>query len=148
MSNMNLLEATARYSEAMSILNSFRHWLTGREGANLDYNDVEVFLESVDMNQDQKLSSKMLLYSFQGFNNEHSPAIELSEALSNALATTFEPEEREEHLSHLRMILESKDKNIDESQKDSIIKLIVNTMQIISNETEKSPRNIFPWKTL
>jgi len=82
MSSMSLLETNARYSVAISILNSFRHWLQGREEADFNDEDKEIFLESVDMNQSDKLSPKMILYSFQGFSNsEHSAAIELSEAL-------------------------------------------------------------------
>ena len=150
MSYMNLLETNARYSVAISILNSFRHWLGDREGADFSEEDKEIFLESVDMNQEEKLSPKMILYSFQGFSNsEHSAAIELSDALSKALEKTFDDDKQEEGLDRLKSILTSKDKSsIDPNDKDSIMKLILNTMQIISDETEQKPQSAFTWKSL
>ena len=149
MSYMNLLETNARYSVAISILNSFRHWIGDREGADFSQEDKEIFLESIGMNQEEQLSPKMILYSFQGFNNsEHSAAIELSDALSKALKITCE-EKEEECLEILKNILESEDKNsIDLTGKDSIMKLILNTMQIISDETEQKPQSAFTWKSL
>ncbi len=150
MSYMNLLETNARYSVAISILNSFRHWLEDREGTDFSEEDKEIFLESVDMNQEEKLSPKMILYSFQGFsNNEHSAAIELSDALSKALKKTCEDEKQEECLESLKNILKSEDKSsIDPTDKDSIMKLVLNTMQIISDETEQKPQSAFTWKSL
>ena len=147
---MSLLEKNARYAVAISILNSFRHWLIGRA---MDFNkeDKEIFLESIDMNQDEKLSSKMILYSFRGFsNNEHSAAIELSDALHDALKITFDKtDEREDYLSKLKIMLESMNKNeIGEADRDSIVKLIMNTMQVISNQTEQKPDKTFAWKSL
>lgn len=150
MSYMNLLETNARYSVAISILNSFRHWLGDREGTDFSKEDKEIFLESVDMNQAEKLSPKMILYSFQGFSNsEHSAAIELSEALSKALKKTCEDGKQEECLENLKSLLKAEDKNsIDPTDKDSIMKLILNTMQIISDETEQKPQSAFTWKSL
>ena len=150
MSYMNLLETNARYSVAISILNSFRHWLGDREGTDFSKEDKEIFLESVDMNQEEKLSPKMILYSFQGFSNsEHSAAIELSDALSKALKKTCEDDKQEECLENLKSLLKTEDKNsIDPTDKDSIMKLILNTMQIISDETEQKPQSAFTWKSL
>ena len=119
MSTMSLLETNARYSIAISILNSFRHWLGDRNEADFTSEDKEIFLESVDMNQSNKLSPKMILYSFQGFtNSEHSAAIELSEALSEALKVTFDTNDQENYLKRLKDVLESMDKSsIDSNEK-------------------------------
>jgi hypothetical protein len=151
MSSMSLLEKNARYAVAISILNSFRHWLIGRANADFNNEDKAIFLESIDMNQDKKLSPKMILYSFRGFsNNEHSAAIELSDALCDALKITFnKTDEQENYLIKLKVILESMDKNeISEEDRNSIIDLIINTMQVISNQTEQKPDNTFAWKSL
>lgn len=121
MSSMSLLEKNARYAVAISILNSFRHWIMGRANANFNNEDQEIFLESIDLNQDEKLSSKMILYSFRGFSsNEHSAAIELSDALHDALKITFnETDKREDYLSKLKAVLQSMDKDkINEADKN------------------------------
>jgi hypothetical protein len=150
MSQMNLLETNARYSVAISILNSFRHWLAGREGTDFNEEDKDIFLESIIMKQENELSPKMILYSLQGFsNNEHSAAIELSDALSKALETLFEGEEQEAYLNRLKYLLESKNKDsINDTERNSIMKLITNTMQLISNAMERKPKSAFTWKSL
>jgi hypothetical protein len=150
MSYMNLLETNARYSVAISVLNSFRHWLAGREGAEFTDDDQTIFLESVEMNQDEKLSPKMILYSFQGFSDsEHSASIELSDALSKALVKATETTTQEELLNKFKGVLESKNKDsLLQTDKDSIMTLIINTMQILSSETEQKPKSVFTWKNL
>ena len=92
----------------------------------------------------------MILYSFRGFSdNEHSAAIELSDALTEAIKITFGADKQKTYLDKLKAILESMDKeSIDPNEKDSILNLVLNTMEIISNQTEHGPDTSFAWKTL
>ena len=149
MSYMSLLETNARYSVAISILNNFRHWLMGREDANFQDEDAEIFLESIDINQTPKLSSKMILYSFQGFgNDQRSAAVELSDALTEALEK-FETDERNQRLEILTELIKSKDINLlSEPDKQGTMRLVIDTMQIINSQVERSPDNNFARKDL
>lgn len=150
MSYMNSLEAKARYTVAITVLNSFRRWLIGRDDSDFSDNYAEILLDSIGMNQTKSLTSNMILYSFHGFaNDERSAAIELSDALSSALESTFSTNEKEKYLEQLKKIIHTKNiESIDEEIKNNLLKLVVKTMQLISNETKQKNRSNFTWKTL
>lgn len=152
MSSINLLEMNARYAVAISLLNKFRHWLQGREGAKFLDSDKDIFLESINMNQEDKLSPNVILYSFRGFGkNEHSAAIELSGAISQAINKTFNSDSQKAQTSieKLKNILETKNFNsITEEEKEDVLKLVTGTMQVISDRTALKPDNSFSWKSL
>lgn len=53
MSYMNLHERTARSSVAITVLNNLRHWLQGRQGADLSDAEKQVILEAFDIIESQ-----------------------------------------------------------------------------------------------
>src|SRR5258707_5793812 len=85
MSHMSLLETHARYSAAISILNRLRHALIGRAHA-VRKEDKEILLESLEITESEKLSGKMVLYSFHGFgSHRQAAALELSDGVQKVL---------------------------------------------------------------
>lgn len=143
MSHMSLLEANARYSIAISILNKVRHWLLGREGAFIEDDDKKTFLESLDINQNPVLSDKMILYSLQGFGNyEQSAAIELSEAIAGALKTV-DLARKEEYIESLKKVLESSDANsLDAVEKSCAMELVTTAMHVINAQTSRKSKSL------
>ena len=152
MSYMNLLETNARNYVAMSVLNSFRHWLIGRPNAAFSEKHRSIFRDSVDMNQEKKLSSKMILYSFQGLASDDSDsaaAVDLGDALSKALEIDGKDEEKANRLSKLKEILESDSLNgVDPETKNDLLSLIVKTMKIIGTGSQQNSKASIAWKTV
>lgn len=144
MSHMSLLETHARYSVAISILNSFRHWLIRREGASLRKEDRELLLESLEISESQNLSDKMVLYSFHGFgSHQHSAAIELSEAVNKVLEQLDEGV-RGEHLNSLRKALESESlDDLSEAEKGLVTEFVTKAMYVIDSQEDPGTQNIF-----
>lgn len=149
MSYSNVLETNARYAVAVSVLNNFRQWLMGRENVRLLDENLEIFRESIDINQSPQLSGKMILYSFQGLgNDEHSAALNLSDALTKAL-TFIDDNEKEYFLNTLKRILEEKNANLVEPQdKERLLELVLNAMEIINGQTQRGAENLFAKKDL
>lgn len=150
---MNVTETNARFSVAISLLNNLRHWLIDREGAKLKKDEINIFLESIEMNKADKLSSNMILYSFQGFGDEeHSAAIELCDALAKT-ANKFSESGKETAVDQLIKLLRSEDKDsakksLKDDDKKVILKLITSTMLEISKDTEVKPDSIFKRKKI
>jgi hypothetical protein len=147
---MNMLETTARYSVAISVLNSFRHWLMGRAGAEITDKEAEILGESIDINQSSRLSSNMILYSLQGFSNDdRSAAIELSDALAQALGSMFEGPTKDEFLRKTKTLLESRQiSELPVEDKSALMDIVKKSMHIISSATEEKPKSAFAWKSL
>jgi len=144
MSHTSSLETHARYSVAISILNNFRHWLIGREGAGLRQDDKDTFLESLDISESEALSDKMVLYSLHGFgSHKHSAAIELSDAINKSLES-LESGKKEICLNALRKALGSEDlNNLDQAEKDLLIDFVTRAMYVIDSQDDMDPQNIF-----
>lgn len=152
MSYMNCLETNARNYVAMSVLNSFRHWLTGRPNAEFSKEQRSIFRDSVDMNQEQKLSSKMILYSFQGLatdDSDSAAAVDLYDALSKALEIDGSDREKTILLHKLKDILEKDSVNdIDSETKSDLLSLIIKTMKIIGSSSPQNSKTSIKWKTI
>lgn len=145
MSHTSSLETHARYSVAISILNNFRHWLIGREGARLLQDDKDIFLESLDISQSESLSDKMVLYSFHGFgSHKHSAAIELSDAINKVLESLDE-DKREPSLNALGKALESEDlSSLNETEKTLLVNFVTRAMYVIDSQDDVNPQSITP----
>jgi hypothetical protein len=144
MSHMSLLETHARYSIAISILNSLRHWLIGREGGSLRKEDRDIFLESLEISESPTLSDKMVLYSFHGFgSHQHSAAIELSEAINKVLEQ-FDESVRGAYLDALRRALEVEAPgDLNETEKGQAIAFVTRAMYVIDSQEDTGTQNIF-----
>jgi hypothetical protein len=83
MSYMSSLESKARNAYAIEILNKLRHKLTGRSS---EFNSVHanVLLDSLELNEGGKLSSKYIQFGLYGLNNyQEASALELSELIKS-----------------------------------------------------------------
>lgn len=149
MSHMSLLETHARYSVAISILNSFRHWLIGRDGAALGPEVKNILSESLEMSESQNLSDKMVLYSFHGFgSHQHAAAIELSEAISNVL-DQVDQDKRQAYLDALRKAIESEDIHaLDQAEATHATQFVTQAMYVIDSQEEIGTPSIFTPKDL
>lgn len=149
MSHKSLLETHARYSVAISILNSVRHWLIGREGASLRQEDRDVLLESLDISESPTLSDKMVLYSFHGFgSHQHSAAIELSEAVNKVLEQ-FDEAVRGEYSGALRKALEAESiGDLGGAERDLAVEFVTRAMYIIDSQEDASVQGTFPPRDL
>src|SRR6185295_11703754 len=149
MSHMSLLEAHARYSVAISILNSFRHWLIGRDDAALGPEVKNILSESLEMSESQNLSDKMVLYSFHGFgSHQHAAAIELSEAISNVLEQV-DQDKRQIYLDALRKAIESQDIHaLDQAEATHATQFVTQAMYVIDSQEEIGTPSVFTPKDL
>lgn len=149
MSHMSLLETHARYSVAISILNSFRHWLIGRDGAALGPEVKNILSESLEMSESQNLSDKMVLYSFHGFgSHQHAAAIELSEAISNVL-DQVDQDKRQAYLDALRKAIESDDIHaLDQAEATHATQFVTQAMYVIDSQEEIGTPSVFTPKDL
>src|SRR6185295_14036097 len=143
MSHMSLLEAHARYSVAISILNSFRHWLIGRDDAALGPEVKNILSESLEMSESQNLSDKMVLYSFHGFGSHQvAAAIELSEAITNVLEQV-DQEKRGAYLDALKEAIESEDIDaLDPDETTLAIEFVTQAMYVIDSKEETGASSI------
>jgi hypothetical protein len=81
MSYMSLLEIKARNAYAVNILNKLRHRLLGRSN-KFGQEEADVLLDSLELNENPELSSKLIQYSLYGLGDyRKSSALELSEIL-------------------------------------------------------------------
>ena len=143
MSHMSLLETHARYSVAISILNRLRHALIGRADA-VRKEDKEILLESLEITESEKLSGKMVLYSFHGFgSHRHAAAIELSDGVQTVLEGFAD--KRAEYLDALRKAIEFDVQELEEDKKSLATELVKRVMYVIdSQEDVSNPDTLIP----
>jgi hypothetical protein len=146
---MSLLETHARYSVAISILNKLRHWLIGRDGADLGEEDKNILQESLEMSESQNLSDKMVLYSFHGFgSHQDAAAIELSDAITNVLEQV-DQDKRRIYLDTLKKALESENIDaLDPAEITLAIEFVTQAMYVIDSKEEIGAPSIFTPKDL
>lgn len=127
---MSSLEIKGRNAYAVNVLNKLRHKLLGRT-INFDDKDAKIILESIELNDDSKLSPKLIKYSLYGLSNyEESSALELSEIIkSTSQNITKKDLKTPDYIKSLRHYLESEEyKNLPSSsgtaEIDAILKLI------------------------
>jgi hypothetical protein len=144
---MSLLEAHARYSVAISILNRLRHWLIGREEA-VRKEDKAILLESLEISESEDLSDKMVLYSFHGFgSHQHAAAIEISDGVQKVLEENAA--KRRDYLHALKKALEFADiRALDEGEKSLATELVTKAMYVIDSQEDVSSQSIFMPKDL
>lgn len=142
MSHMSLLQAHARYSVAISVLNRLRHWLIGRKSAGLREEDKDILMESLEISESKNLSEKMVLYSFQAFgSHEHSAALELSDALNKAVDLIGE-DKRASALDAFKKALNSESlESLEQAEKEMAIELVTKTMYVIDSQEDANPRS-------
>lgn len=147
MSHMSQLEAHARYSVAISILNRLRHWLIGREEA-VRKEDKDIFLESLEISESEDLSDKMVLYSFHGFgSHQHAAAIEISDGVQKVLEENAD--KGRDYLHAVKKALELADiGDLDEGEKSLATELVTKAMYVIDSQEDVSGQSIFMPKDL
>jgi hemerythrin-like domain-containing protein len=141
---MSLLETHARYSAAISILNRLRHALIGRALA-VRKEDKEILLESLEITESEKLSGKMVLYSFHGFGSHpHAAAIELSDGVQKVLDTL--PDQRTAYINALKKAIEFEDvQTLGAEEKSLATDLVKRVMYVIdSQEDVTNPDTLIP----
>lgn len=149
MSYISSLEIKGRNAYAVDVLNKLRRKLLGR-ASNFGEKDAEVLLESLELNETQNLSSKLIQYSLQNLNNyEESSALELSEIIRST--TNLEvKKEGADNLINLREFLLQKSytkplEEINVHQKEVILQLINSAIDNIYSSiisTEWKPKQI------
>jgi hypothetical protein len=144
MSHMSLLETHARYSAAISILNRLRHALIGRAQV-VRREDKEILLESLEITESEKLSGKMVLYSFHGFgSHRQAAAIELSDGVQKVLDSFAD--KRAVYLNALKKAIEFEDvQTLGEDEKFLATELVTRAMYVIdSQEDVSNPDTLIP----
>ncbi|MDQ5826817.1 MAG: hypothetical protein M3441_21790 [Chloroflexota bacterium] len=142
MSHKSSLQAHARYSVAISVLNRLRHWLIGREGAGLRKDDQDILLESLELSESRNLSEKMVLYSFQAFgNHEHSAALELSDALNKALEIIGGDRGVAASEAFKKALESGELESLDQAEKESAVELVTKTMYVLDAQEDAKPRS-------
>jgi hypothetical protein len=141
---MSLLETHARYSVAISILNRLRHALIGRADAVVRKEDREILLESLEITESERLSGKMVLYSFHGFgSHRHAAAIELSDGVQKVLESFAD--KRAEYLDALRKAIEFDVQTLEEDKKSLATDLVKRVIYVIdSQEDVSNPDTLIP----
>jgi hypothetical protein len=144
MSHMSLLETHARYSAAISILNRLRHALIGRADS-VKKEDKDILLESLEITESEKLSGKMVLYSFHGFgSHRHAAAIELSDGVQKVLESCAD--KRAAYLDALKKAIHFEDvQTLGQDEKILATELVTKVMYVIdSQEDVSNPDTLIP----
>lgn len=130
MSYMSSLEIKGRNAYAVNVLNKLRHRLLGKE-LKFEDKDAKIILESLELNEDTKLSPKLIKYSLYGLSNyEESSALELSEIIKSISQNISANDTKTpDSIKYLRHYLESEDyKNVtpqtNTNEVSAILKLI------------------------
>lgn len=136
MSYINPVEAKARSAFAITALNNLRHKIEGRPTSKFSDSNKKLLLESIELNESKKLTSKMLIYSFHGIGKlEGSPSIQISEALKEG----FKLEELKDSNSILMTWLKTylnQDTFESPNAKEKTIKLIKAAINYISQNSQ------------
>src|ERR1700752_5547729 len=144
MSHMSLLETHARYSAAISILNRLRHALIGRADS-VRKKDREILLESLEPTESDRLSGKMVLYSFHGFgSNRRAAAIELSDGVQKVLESFAD--KRAAYLAALKKAIEFENMQaLEEDEKSMATELVKRVMYVINSQEDiTNPDTLIP----
>lgn len=81
MSYTNPIESSARKAIAITALNNLRHEIEGRKDKKFTDSNRTLILESISLNESDKLTSKHLIYNFHGVGGlDASPSIQILEA--------------------------------------------------------------------
>lgn len=130
---MSLFEKNVSYSNAISILNDYRHYLKEPD-FKITNKDKEIIIESLSVKDKDKFNSSVI-YSFNLSNNmDKSAIIELSEAIFQCM-DLLEVEQREKYINLIKDSLKDKKKIIGED-KDKIISLIIKGINFIFNQSK------------
>jgi len=140
MSYMSLFEKNVEYSNAISILNEYRHYLKDSHRYKFTNNDKEILLESLKLNNRNRFH-ELVFYNLRLFADvEKSAAIELSNAINNSLNKKFKDDERrKEYFEYIRNSLKPKS-SLENSKKGVIEDLIIESIKFISNQSKKRDR--------
>ncbi|KJU84987.1 hypothetical protein MBAV_002818 [Candidatus Magnetobacterium bavaricum] len=146
MSQVRLFEKQVRVSIAITMLNSFRHWLTERTNDNLSEEDRELLLGAINMSEQKEmtreLAKEMFMYSFYGVGNVHKASrLELSSALVKIVA------DNESYNSVFKLIKSfvelTRAKEIDREERNLVVTFIVDVMrELYSQEHKKVATNL------
>ena len=140
MSYMSLFEKNVEYSNAISILNEYRHYLKDSHRYKFTNNDKEILLESLKLNNRNRFY-ELVFYNLRLFADvEKSAAIELSNAINNSLNKKFKDDERrKEYFEYIKNSLKPKN-SLENSKKNMIEDLIIESIKFISNQSKKRDR--------
>lgn len=142
MSYKSQLEHYTRRSVAMSVLNQLRHAMVGRTQLPLSQYDTLILKDAVELSKNQKISGKMLRYSFRGLGaKQESAAIELSDALIAALLLLSDQGDWNAYWDSLHAAIAGND--ISEEHKKKVMDITKTAMDIISSQERENRREPF-----
>jgi len=124
-------ESSARHSQAISILNNFRHYLTGRKKEPLPQAWQQICHRAVELERPAVVSNGHV-YDGDGF----SPTLELSSALHGAASSLhFDDETKKHTFARLKALLNGSQPNPEECMHQILVSLVERSMDSITDQS-------------
>ncbi len=124
------LATSARHSQAISILNNFRHYLTGRKKEPLPQAWQLICHRAVDLERPAPVGNTHI-YEGDGF----SPTLELSSALHGAASSLhFDDETKKHTFARLKALVNGSLPNPEEGMHQTLVNLVERSMDSITDQ--------------